>query len=101
MGREDPSSLSATDVQSGEKSTVDVKFVAMMSAGMQNPVTYSGDLDAIQDNPPNACPWPACPYGTEECTFQISTKAVTFPRQVTISVHGPNVTKHTTFTISP
>jgi hypothetical protein len=101
MGRVDPSQLAAGNVQGGAKATVDVKFEGVMSPGLQDPVTYSGDLDAIQDNPPNACPWPACQYGEDECEFQVATKVVTSPKQVTVSVHGPSVTKHTTFTISP
>ncbi len=101
MGRADPNSVASENVPGGAKATIDVKFQGMMSPGMQDPVTYSGDLDAIQDDPPTACPWPACQYEEEECMFQINTKTVTSTKQVTVSVHGPTVTKHTTFTISP
>ncbi len=101
MGRVDPQSVSAADVQSGQSTMVFVKFVTAMPPGEQNPVTYAGDTEYIKDDPPNLCPYPPCQYGTSETCFPLRAKLVPSPKQITVSVHGPTVTKHATFTIYP
>jgi hypothetical protein len=100
MGRSDPASVAAANVSGGTNATVLVKFEDTMSAGAQDPVTYDGDVEVLE-NPPTQCPWPASQYGCDQTTFQVVTKAVTSPKSVTVTVHGPTTVKKTTFVVSP
>lgn len=101
MGRVDPVQVSASDAVGGTSTMVFVKFATTMPPGEQDPVTYTGDTQYIRDDPPNLCPYPPCAYGTQETCFSLGVKQVPSPKQITVSVHGPTVTKHATFTIFP
>ena len=101
MGRTDPEIATATDVVAGNPSTVTVKFNGPMGPLEQDPVTYSGDTDALAPNPPGMCPWPASNQSVDETAFSVATKKVTSIKSVTVHVHGPTVTRSSTFTITP
>lgn len=101
MGRADPGNVSAADVQGGTNTTVTVVFDGVMPANLQDPVTYEGDVDAIESNPPTACPWPPCGSSVSQTKFEVCTKVVASIKSVTICVHGPSVVKKGTFTVAP
>lgn len=101
MGRSDPTSVAATDVKGGTPSQVTVVFEGVMGSGEQDPVSYSGDTDALGPNPPTACPFPPCNFGVTQCTFAVTTVAVSVTKTVVISVQGPTTKKTTQFTVKP
>lgn len=101
MGRAEPESANASNVIAGSPSTVTVKFNGPMGPLEQDPVTYTGDTDALAPNPPDMCPWPASNQSVEETAFSVATKKVTTPKSVTVHVHGPTVTRSSTFTLTP
>jgi hypothetical protein len=101
MGRSDPASISAVDVQGGTNTTVTVVFNGIMPSNLQDPVSYEGDVDALESNPPTACPWPAYGYGVSETKFEVVTKVVTSIKSVTVCVNGPTCVKKATFSVFP
>jgi hypothetical protein len=101
MGRVDPSSVSAYDVKGGGTSQVTVVFTGEMGAGDQDPVVYSGDVDALAPNDPNACPNPPSSFGVTQCTFNVATVPVTSIKTVTITVQGPTCNRSTVIKIKP
>jgi hypothetical protein len=101
MGRAEPESANASNVIAGNPSTVTVKFNGLMPPLQQDPVTYTGDTDALAPAAPNLCPWPAESQSVDETAFSVATKKVTSIKSVTVHVHGPTVTRSSTFTITP
>lgn len=101
MGRVDPESVSAANVTGGLPTTVYVKFVQPMPAYEQNPVTYSGNVEALLPTPPAKCPFPACGADLGTTSFPVDTVVVSSVQSVTVAVQGPTKTKSCTFQISP
>ena len=101
MGRVDPTSVVAADVPGGVATGVLVKFSGLMSPYDTNPVSYSGDVDALMPGYPTACPAPPSQQSLQETSFYLATRVVTSVKSVTISVQGPSATKHATFNILP
>lgn len=101
MGRVDPINVSVIDVVGGVPTTTTVDFDGVMTPGAEDPVSYTGDIEALMPGAPIACPSPPSQQNVGVTSFIVNTKKVSSTKSVTIFVHGPHETKQATFKIHP